>query len=371
MPIRLRNGIYYIDIVTSSGNRIRRSSGTSDKKKAQELHDKLKHELWAVERLGEKPKRTWDEACVRFLQEKAHKKSLEDDKQKMRLLVQLRGMLLTDITRDFIMGTVSKLSCGNSTKNRYLTLIRTVLNLCAGEWEWIDRAPKLTLYKEPKKRIRWITRDEANRLISVLHRVYADLAEFSFMTGLRQSNALTLEWSQIDLERQVAWIHPDQAKAGKPIGVPLNENAMNVLRRRLAIRKMHQIFVSNLPRASQLKMDFTRFVFVSDITKRPLTSISSEIWKAALDEAGIKDFRWHDIRHTWASWLVQSGVGLLELKEMGGWESVEMVQKYAHLAPQHLHKNAVLLETPRAMGLAQDVTNLAHVKNPPLPWTVN
>ncbi|MBP6116368.1 MAG: site-specific integrase [Neisseriaceae bacterium] len=364
MSIYLRNGIWHIYIVTSSGKRIRRSAKTSSEVAAQELHDKLKHDLWRIERLGDKPKYTWDEACIRFIQEKAHKKSLDDDKQKMRLLVQFRGMLLIDITRDFIMNTISRLSCGNSTKNRYLTLIRTILNLCAGAWEWIDKAPKLTLYKEPKRRIRWLTKTEACRLISVLHRVYADLAEFSFMTGLRQSNALSLEWSQVDLDRGVAWIHADQTKSGMPIGVPLNQIAIDVLRRRMAIARAHKMLLESMPKHQQQSRDFTRFVFVSDLTKRPLTSIGSNIWQKALAEAGIENFRWHDIRHTWASWLVQSGVGLLELKEMGGWESIEMVQKYAHLAPQHLHKNAVLLENGYA-------TFTPHVKNPPLPWTVN
>ena len=76
MPIYLRdNGIWYIDITTQSGERIRRSAGTKDKRQAQELHDKLKHELWRKEHLGEIPKRLWDEAAVRWIQEKGKKKA--------------------------------------------------------------------------------------------------------------------------------------------------------------------------------------------------------------------------------------------------------------------------------------------------------
>ncbi|PHM61814.1 integrase [Xenorhabdus ishibashii] len=63
-------------------------------------------------------------------------------------------------------------------------------------------------------------------------------------------------------------------------------------------------------------------------------------WNSALKRAGIEDFRFHDLRHTWASWLVQSDVPLSILQEMGGWESIEMVRRYAHLAPNHLTEHA-------------------------------
>lgn len=67
---------------------------------------------------------------------------------------------------------------------------------------------------------------------------------------------------------------------------------------------------------------------------------SNTAWRAALKRAGIDDFRFHDLRHTWASWLIQAGVPLSALQEMGGWESIEMVRRYAHLAPNHLTEHA-------------------------------
>lgn len=67
---------------------------------------------------------------------------------------------------------------------------------------------------------------------------------------------------------------------------------------------------------------------------------SNTAWRAALIRAGIDDFRFHDLRHTWASWLIQAEVPLSALQEMGGWESIEMVQRYAHLASNHLTENA-------------------------------
>ena len=67
-----------------------------------------------------------------------------------------------------------------------------------------------------------------------------------------------------------------------------------------------------------------------------IRELSTRIWFAALARAEIKDFRWHDMRHTWASWHVQSGTPLFALQELGGWESIEMVRRYAHLAADHL-----------------------------------
>ncbi|OWP28175.1 hypothetical protein CA838_06565 [Eikenella corrodens] len=233
-------------------------------------------------------------------------------------------------------------TCSGSTKNRYFALIRAILNKCVNEWDWLDKAPKLKLHKEPKKRIRWLYPEEAQRLVNALDSLpyMQHLVIFSLATGLRQANVLNLKWEQIDLRRQVAWIYPDQAKAGKAIGVPLNHTAMQVLMDR--------------PRVSD-------YVFTHSKGAR-VKSISSRVWREALDRAGIADFRWHDLRHTWASWLVQNGTPLAALKEMGGWESVEMVQRYAHLAPEHLSQHARLIDSsmPPGIGLVQ---NFAKVQN--------
>jgi hypothetical protein len=284
----------------------------------------------------------WDEACIRWLQENQGKKSLDSDKIKIRLLPELRGLLLEDISRDLIHSVVNRKTCSGSTKNRYFALIRAILNKCVNEWNWLDKAPKLKLHKEPKKRIRWLYPEEAQRLVNALDNLpyMQHLVIFSLATGLRQANVLNLKWEQIDLRRQVAWIYPDQAKAGKAIGVPLNQTAMQVLMDR--------------PRVSD-------YVFTHSGGGK-VKAISNRVWREALDKAGITDFRWHDLRHTWASWLVQNGTPLAALKEMGGWESVEMVQRYAHLAPEHLSQHARLIDSNISAGIGL-VQTFAKVEN--------
>jgi len=90
----------------------------------------------------------------------------------------------------------------------------------------------------------------------------------------------------------------------------------------------------------------------------PPSQVSTKAWYAALKRAGIADFRWHDLRHTWASWHVQNGTPLFALQELGGWASTEMVRRYAHLAADHLAPYAERLSALRAVEKV-DGTNTA------------
>ena len=92
---------------------------------------------------------------------------------------------------------------------------------------------------------------------------------------------------------------------------------------------------------------------------RPITQVSTKAWYAALKRAGIEDFRWHDLRHTLASWHVQNGTPLFALQELGGWESAEMVRRYAHLSSDHLAPYAERLSALRVVASENQDTNLA------------
>lgn len=167
---------------------------------------------------------------------------------------------------------------------------------------------------ENSRLISYLTRQQADRLIEELPRHLADMAVFTLATGLRRANVTGLQWSQIDLRARLAWIHPDQAKARKAIVVPLNDDAIKVIS---AKKGKHQQFV---------------FTYKGN----RIVQASTAAWYKGLDRAGITNFRWHDLRHTWASWHVQGGTPLFALQELGGWESAEMVRRYAHLSAAHL-----------------------------------
>ena len=318
MPLYKRGSTWWVDIVVPDGERIRRSTGTESKTLAQEFHDKLKAEVWRISKLGEKPRHTWNEAVVRWLKEQSHKATIEMDKIHLRWLdAFLNGKPLDTISRSMIDKiTEAKLAEGvaNATVNRVLEVLRAILRRCVNEWEWLDKAPMVRMLKEPTRRIRFLTRQEADRLLRELPDHMADMVTFSLATGLRRSNVTGLLWSQVDLARQVAWIHADQAKARKAIPVPLNSEAMQIVTRQQGKHPTH----------------------VFTYKGNTIFQVSTKTWYAALKRAGIENFRWHDLRHTWASWHVQNGTPMFALQEMGGWESPEMVRRYAHLAADHL-----------------------------------
>lgn len=331
--IKRKGSPYWWIRFTHGGRRISKSTGTADRQRAQEFHDKLKSDLWD-ERNGRAPTpRTWQEAVLRFLRETEHKASHQDDINRLRWLDgHLAGRQLHEISRDLVdrIGQIKRKESSPATANRHLALIRTILRRACLEWEWLDRAPKVRLFSEAKRRIRFLTREEADRLLAALPVHQAELARFALSTGLRQANILALEWSQVDLDKAVAWIHPDQAKGRRAIGVPLNQDALACLRRQVGkhpVRVFTYQRKAAAPRSGRPERTYP---------PQPVAAANTKAWKAALKRAGIANFRWHDLRHTWASWHIQAGTSTTELQELGGWETIAMVRKYAHLNSQHL-----------------------------------
>lgn len=361
MSITLRGGVWHCHFVTPSGKRIRQSLGTGDKKQAQELHDRLKAEAWRVDKIGELPTRTFEECCIRWIREKEHKRSLDDDKTKIEyFLKHFSGRDVSTITAEQVYDAVSRMvnrkhiqvwesrrdaairrgkqpppyvekTVSQATKSQHLSFMRSLLKTAANDWGWIKSAPVIKTKKPISKRIRWLTREEAERLIACMPDSIKPVVIFALATGLRRSNIIDLEWQQVDMQRKVAWVNPENAKAGKAIGVALNDTACRVLRDQIG-KSSRWVFVHTKPstRPDKTVTPAVRKMRVDD----------NSAWRIGLAKAGIEDFRFHDLRHTWASWLIQSGVPLSVLQEMGGWESIEMVRRYAHLAPNHLSEHA-------------------------------
>lgn len=182
--------------------------------------------------MGEKPRRTWQEAVVRWLADTKEKADHQKDIGKLKWLdPYLSHKYLDEIDRDLVdrIARLKRDESSPSTAKRYLSLIRAVLRMARDEWDWIDKVPRFRLYREPQKRVRWLTPTEAHRLLIELPPHLKAMAAFSLATGLRQRNVSYLRWDQVDLGRGIAWIHADQSKSRKAITVPLNEDARSIL----------------------------------------------------------------------------------------------------------------------------------------------
>ncbi|EPP4754364.1 integrase, partial [Morganella morganii] len=215
-----RGNSWYCDFATPGGKRIKKSLGTSDKKQAQELHDKLKAEQWRIEQVGDFPDYTYEEACLRWLEEKADKKSIEDDKNFITFWLEyFEGVRLKDITENAIYKIISKMTnkhaencwrrkadtakrkgkevplftakpVTTATKARYLSFIKALLRAAEREWKWIEKSPVIKIPSIRDRRVRWLEPVEAKRLIDECPEPLKSVVRFALSTGLRRSNIL-------------------------------------------------------------------------------------------------------------------------------------------------------------------------------------
>ena len=263
---------------------------------------------------------------IRWLGETSNKATHKEDKSKLLWLDDyLRDLNLNEITLDVIdkIRSAKLKEASKATVNRYLALMRSILIRARDEWEWLEKIPKIRLYKETNDRERSLATFEAKALISELPEHQKEIVMFALATGLRQSNVVKIEWPQINLDLRHAWVKASQSKNGKPIAIPLNEVALEVLKRQVGRHSLRVFTYRGLP----------------------FEAANTKAWKDALKRAGIENFRWHDLRHTWATWQRQAGTPTHELQRLGGWKTAAMVERYAHLAPDQLASAASRIES--------------------------
>lgn len=336
MPIRKdeTSGVWQVDIRIPGCPRVRCSAGTTERQAAQEYHDKLKADLWRQSKLDEQPDHLFEEAAVRFLH---LSEGQRDYATKLRHVTYWREQFAGRPVRSLTAGAIASaipthrtykhraiIKLTPATKNRYVATLSRILTLCE-DWRWINRAPKLVRFDEPDVRVRWEPRPVITALIQAIAKDWMkEVVLFAVSTGMRADEVLSLTWSQVDVARRHAWVTHSRAKSKRARAVPLNTDALAVIERR---RGIHKTLV--FTRAARSGRDIAK-----------ISQVDARMFERACRTVGITDFHFHDLRHTWASWHVQAGMPLMVLKELGGWERIEMVQKYAHLASSHLAEHA-------------------------------
>jgi integrase len=251
------------------------------------------------------------------------------------------GLTLNQITGDVVWSIAQgELKRGNkpATVNRYLALVRNLLHVARDEWQWIENFPKIRMLSGEVERDKWLTREEADRLIQACPAHLAALVRIALATGMRAGEITGLEWNRVDLSRQTAWLN--QTKNGTPRGVPLNLDAVAVLQEQVG---QHPDFCFTY-RGKPIGWDVT-----------------NTAWHNALKKAGFEDFRFHDLRHTWASRHRQAGTSVDELKDLGGWKTRSMVDRYAKFATENLLVAASRIENGKG-GNVVSLSRLRHVQ---------
>jgi len=315
MALTRRGKYWHIHFTRPDGQRVRQSAGTTDRRQAEELEAQLKASAWREVKLDE-PQATWPQAVVSWLKSTAHKDRSGVEDRLRWLDPHLSHKLLKDIDRRALYALRdAKMAEGvkPATVNRHLAAVSAVLNH-ANKRGWLDTVPPIPRLKEPKGRERWLTPDEAELFLEKLRALpqsqhVADMVEFGLFTGLRESNICGLEWDRVSDTH--CWI--PETKSGKALRVPLSSRAQDVLSR---WRGKHE-----------------RWVFV--FRGGRLRKVGKEAIPKVCAELGWDDVTMHTTRHTWASWHAQAGTPLAVIQTLGGWSSYQMVQRYAHLAPDH------------------------------------
>lgn len=255
-------------------------------------------------------------ALDRLLATKSQKKSLSTFQSQARQLLETFGKdtLLSAITASRIAAyQTDRAQAGISAGgvNRPLALLRHVLRTASQKWESLAKVPFIEMQDEPEGRLRWLTHDEARRLLGACrernHGLY-DLVLMALSTGMRRGELIGLQWTDIDFDRGV--IKLEVTKSGRRREIPFNGQ----LRLVLEARRQHTGHVHNHGRWDSFRHQ----------------------WERAVEAAKLdQPLRFHDLRHTFASWAVQAGRPLLEIKEILGHQSLVMTMRYAHLSPDN------------------------------------
>ena len=219
---------------------------------------------------------------------------------------------------------------GPATIVRYLAVLSHVFGVAVKEWGWLEDNPlaKVRKPKEPRGRVRFLSDDERERLLAECKRnpdLYAAVV-LALSTGGRRMEILGLRWSQVDLIRRVAVLH--ETKNGERRVLPLTGPALELLRERSRVRRVDTdlVFPGRVkPRRSSDHKTLSE--------PKPIDLRTP--FATALRRAGIQDFRWHDLRHSAASYLAMNGASLAEIAEVLGHKTLQMVRRYAHLSEAH------------------------------------
>lgn len=273
---------------------------------------------------------------------------LQDRANDLRSITQVRTIMscysvhffdipLNKLTRADIHGYIRNRQdngIANSSINHELTILSAAIGYVRDRWELNIRNPtERQRLPRPEHRVRYLEEDEAENLLEKARNQDYGILLHSFIllalnTGCRKNEMLNLRWDDISERRSTITLRAEMTKSRKRRVIPLNTRAKEALQAMRDWQEKHKITSEWV----FTRFDGQRFKWINRLFDR------------AKDKAGITDFRIHDLRHTFASWLVMHGVDLIKVRDLLGHSTVVMTERYAHLAPDRLHGAVALLD---------------------------
>jgi integrase len=347
MRLYKRSGIYYLTYQSTTGKQVRKSLNTHDKQIAEQKRAKLELDLHEARLFGKEPARSFKELIVNYLESKQHTRGFRRLQYACKaLLGHFEDSDVTQLRESHIEQYVALRSktVSHGTIRREVGTLSAAFNHVIKKHNWQIGNPcsKAEKPKNPNGRTRYLTHTEVTTLLRVSEvpvdptgrpltsqfksPVLRDFIELALNTGCRKGELLNLRWEHVDFSARLLYL--ETTKSGNSQTVPINEAARQVLVRRQRLRAdvcpdTPWVFFHITP---------TRNTKVGDRVKDVRKSFST-----ACSRAGIENFRIHDLRHTFASWLVREGVPLYEVSKLLRHSSIQMTERYTHLAPDHLH----------------------------------
>lgn len=327
-----RGKIYYVRgtiKVTDKVARIDQSTGTSDRNFAEQIRRKIETEAAEALLYGRdviSRRVTFDEAAILFLKNRHH----SGDHLRVRTLKrEFGGMRMSDIT-DAMFQKFCRAQLAGRSPNTWEKMRTTLLSICKASG--LPR-PSLTPLGRKRILVRRLSIEDADRLLAAYPAYFRPIAITARYTGMRLSEIIGLDWQDVDRSwGDVGAFHLGKTKSNKPRTVPLHPKV------RASIDEL-----AKAPRKTFEMPDGTKRtpVFLSKYgmpyadTRIGGSSSLSRVHRAAIAKAKIRDFRFHDWRHHWASWQIRSrefggaGMSLFDLMLAGGWNDIEQVRIYA------------------------------------------
>ena len=350
MGLYKRDKVWWMRIF-HDGRQIRSSTETTDKKLAERIYAKVLTEItekkWFDVLLGDE--KTFGDLMEKYLTEYSPfnkaPSTRSREKSTVKLLLSYFGKrLLREIaSRDIAQYKTDRRVAGASPKtvNNELVLMGHAFNLAMKEWEWVRDNPvsRVSKYRVNNIIERWLSEGEESRLLKTSPDWLQEIILFAAYTGLRQGEILNLKWPLVDLERRTLTIL-EQKNHGRDT-LPLNEVAMEVLEARNKIRSIS-----------------CDHVFFNKVSKRHDSANLIRAFRVARKKAKLEDFRFHDLRHTFATRMIQAGVDIYKVQRLLRHKSPQMTQRYAHHYPESLRDGVELLDCVRN----KKSTILAHSK---------